>query len=80
MRLLQSRWPGISKQGVKGPVQCGESSCGESVITPGSPKITGICKAAPGRWQANVTYQVLEHDRCAGLHCPEKHNLRDTGS
>lgn len=47
-RILQSRWSGISKQGVKGPEQCGESFRGESVITPGSPEITGICKAALG--------------------------------
>lgn len=75
---MQSRWPGISKQGAKGPEQCRESFHGESV-TPGSPEITGACKAAPGRWEANVTYKVLEYDRCAESHCPEQHNLRDTG-
>lgn len=69
--LLQSRWSGIGKQRIKGPVQCGESFHGESVITSGSPEITGLCKAAPQRWEANVTYQVLEHDRCAELHCSE---------
>lgn len=60
----------MSKQGPKGPMQCGESSRGDSVTTPGSPEITGACRAAPRRWETNVTYQVLQHDTCAEFHCP----------
>lgn len=62
IQLLQRRWPGISKQGSEGAGAVRGELGGESVVTPGSPEITGACKAAPGRWEANATYKVPKHD------------------
>lgn len=68
IQLLQRRWPGISKQGSEGAGAVRGELGGESVITPGSPEITGTCEAAPGRWEANATYKVLKHDGYAEPH------------
>lgn len=54
---------GLASRGAKAPVR--GVLGGESVITPGSPEITGTCKAVPGRWEANATYKVPKYDERA---------------
>lgn len=54
---------GLASRGAKAPVR--GVLGGESVITPGSPEITGTCKAVPGRWEANATYKVSKYDERA---------------
>lgn len=54
---------GLAGSGAKAPAR--GVLDGESVITPGSPEITGTCKAVPGRWEANATYKVPKYDESA---------------